>query len=109
MTLFYRGQYFFRLQENVIGEDDYEKENNGDNDPPPAAPKYLRKRRNAVGKVKPIRTLRKRIHTDVNASSNIRNNAKPGFQIIVQVYDWFLASGLESGPIRFHLKTSLSK
>jgi len=65
-----------RLQENVIGEDDYEKENNGDNDPPPAASQYLRKRRNAVGKVKPIRTLRKRIHTDVNASSNVRNNAK---------------------------------
>ena len=72
---------FFRLQENVIGEDDYEKENNGDNDPPPAASQYLRKRRNAVGKVKPIRTLRKRIHTDVNASSNVRNNAKPGFQV----------------------------
>ena len=32
-----------------------------------------------MGKVKPIRTLRKRVNTD--ASSNIRNNAKPGFQI----------------------------
>ena len=69
------------MQENVIGEDDYEKNNGGDNDPPRAASQYLRKRRNAVGKVKPIRTLRKRIHTDVNTRSNIRDEAKPSFHI----------------------------
>ena len=68
-----------RKQDNRLIEEDSLIEEDKDKEESPLPEQYLRKRRNALGKVKPIRTLRKRPHSEIpNTEQNNAGGSKGG-------------------------------
>ena len=68
-----------RKQDNRLIEEDSLIEEDKDKEEAPLPEQYLRKRRNALGKVKPIRTLRKRPHSEMpNTEQNNAGGSKGG-------------------------------